>query len=133
MPPQFNLIKEKNNGESLLKLIEKDLILSSHDISNGGLITALSEMAISSNYGAKILKPKKLTNLFEYFFGEDQARYIVEIENKHLSQAEKILKNSNIYYEKIGITQAEYFELESELKISVKDLFKLNNEWYNNY
>ena len=42
MPPEVNLLNEKNNGESLLKLIDKNLILSSHDISNGGLITALS-------------------------------------------------------------------------------------------
>ena len=83
MPPEINLLNEKNNGENLLKLIDKNLILSAHDISNGGLITALSEMSLTSDYGAKINKPKKLTNLFEYFFGEDQARYIIEIENNN--------------------------------------------------
>ena len=36
-------------------------------------------MAIGSGLGAKIFKPKKLTNLLKYFFGEDQARYIVEV------------------------------------------------------
>ena len=66
MPPEINLINEKNNGECLLKLINENLILSSHDISNGGLITALSEMAMSSNFGAKIHKPEKLTNLIKY-------------------------------------------------------------------
>ena len=133
MPPEINLKHEKNNGESLLKLIEEDLILSSHDVSNGGLITALAEMTITSEYGAKIQKPKKLTNLFKYFFGEDQARYIIEIESSNLSKIEKILKNYDVYYENIGFTQKEYFEIEGELKISNKDLFKINNEWYNNY
>ena len=99
MPPEINLLNEKNNGESLLKLIDKNLILSAHDISNGGLITSLSEMAMSSNYGAKILKPKKLTNLFKYFFGEDQARYIIEVENNCLSKVKKILRDGNIYFE----------------------------------
>ena len=107
--------------------------MSSHDVSNGGLITALSEMSINSYYGAKIRKPKQLTNLIEYFFGEDQARYIIEIDAKKLSEIEKILKDNNIYYENIGFTQKEYFEIEGELKISNKDLFKINNEWYNNY
>ena len=68
MPPEVNLRNEKNNGENILKLIKNELILSSHDVSNGGLIVALSEMAMSSNYGVKIQKPKKLTNLFKYFF-----------------------------------------------------------------
>jgi len=107
--------------------------LSSHDISDGGLILALSEMSLSSDFGANIQKPKKLTNLFEYFFGEDQARYIVEIDNIKLPEVEKILKKNNIYYENIGFTQKEYFEIEGEFKISNKDLFKINNEWYNNY
>ena len=80
MPPEINLLNEKNNGESLLQLINENLVLSSHDVSNGGLITALSEMSLSSLYGAKINKPKKLTNLINYFFGEDQARYVIEIE-----------------------------------------------------
>ncbi len=133
MPPEINLLNEKNNGECLLKLISKNLILSSHDISNGGLITALSEMALNSNFGAKIQKPKKLTNLIKYFFGEDQARYIIEIDTNKLSQVEKILKDSEIFYENIGRTQKEFFEIEGELKISTKDLFEVNNKWYNNY
>ena len=133
MPPDINLVNEKNNGETLLKLIDKNLILSSHDISNGGLITALSEMSISSNYGAKIQKPKKLTNLFKYFFGEDQARYIIEINANNLIKVENILKENDIYHENIGFTQKEYLEIEGELKISTKDLFKINNQWYNSY
>ena len=133
MPPEVNLLNEKNNGESLLELINKNLILSSHDVSNGGLITALCEMTFNTSYGAKIEKPKKLTNLSKYFFGEDQARYIIEIDNNNLSTVEKILKDNSIYYENIGFTQKDYFEIEGELKISNKDLFKINNEWYNNY
>ena len=133
MPPEINLLNEKNNGESLMKLIEKNLLLSSHDISNGGLITSISEMAVSSNFGAKIFKPKKLTNLIKYFFGEDQARYVIEIESHNLQKVEKILKSDNIFYEIIGFTQKNFVEIEGELKISTKDLFKINNEWYNSY
>jgi len=93
----------------------------------------LSEMTMSSNYGVKIHKPKKLTNLFEYFFGEDQGRYILEIELNNLPKVEKMLKDNSIYFEIIGSTQKEYFEIEGELKIKAKDLFNINNEWYNNY
>ena len=132
-PPEINLFNEKNNGEGLLKLINENLILSSHDISDGGLIVTLSEMALASNFGAKIIKPKKLTNSINYFFGEDQARYVIEIDANNLSKVEKILKDYNIYYENIGFTQKEYFEIDGEVKISNKDLFKINNEWYNNY
>jgi len=133
MPPEVNLLNEKNNGENVLKLIQNNLVLSSHDISSGGLVIALSEMAMSSNYGVKIQKPKNLTNLLEYFFGEDQGRYILEIDPQILSKIVKLLKDNSIYYENIGSTQKDYFEIENELKINIKDLYKINNEWYNNY
>tara|TARA_B100000886_G_C20405742_1_gene484668 strand:+ start:36 stop:950 length:915 start_codon:yes stop_codon:yes gene_type:complete len=133
LPPEVNLINEKNNGEVILKLINKNLILSAHDVSSGGLLIALSEMSIGSNFGLKIYKPKKLTNNFEYFFGEDQGRYIIEIDQSNLSQVIKILNDNRIYYENIGKTQKEFFEVEDELNININDLFKINNTWYNNY
>ncbi len=133
MPPEINLHNEKNNGECLLKLISKNLILSSHDISTGGLIISLAEMSMGSNIGAKIVKPKKLTNSTNYFFGEDQARYLVEIDSKDLLKVEKILKDNKVFYENIGFTQSDFIEIEDELKIATKDLYKLNNIWYNNY
>ena len=133
MPPEINLNNEKNNGETVLKLIRKNLVLSVHDVSSGGLLVSLSEMSIGSNLGAKIYKPKKLNNKFEYFFGEDQGRYILEVEKANLDKVNKILMDNEIYYENIGKTQVESFEIESEFNIGVNDLYKINNQWYNNY
>ena len=131
-PPEVNFLNERNNGEVLLKLIKQKLVLSSHDVSSGGLITAISEMAIASGLGAKIYKPKNLANLFNYFFGEDQARYVIEINENNLSKTEKILKDNSIYFEKIGFTQKKVLEIEGELNIATNDLFKINNQWYKN-
>ena len=132
-PPEINLLNEKNNGEAVLYLIENNLVLSSHDISNGGLLTALSEMSIGSSLGIKIEKSKKLRNLNEYFFGEDQGRYVLEIDEKNLAKVEKFLKNSNIFYEIIGKTQEKYFEIEGEMKLDINVLYDINNQWYNNF
>ena len=43
-PPEVNLFNEKNNGNTLLELIEKKLILSAHDVSAGGLLISLSKL-----------------------------------------------------------------------------------------
>ncbi len=133
LPPEINLNNEKNNGDCVLEIIKNKLANSVHDVSSGGLIVALAEMSIGSNYGVKIIKPKKLTNLIKYFFGEDQSRYILEIDKKNIEKLEKILKNNNVYYEIIGTTQKDYFEIEGELKIDTKKLYNVNNKWYNNY
>ena len=132
-PPIVNLTNEKNNGEAVLNLINKDLVLSAHDISNGGIILALSEMSMGTEFGIKIEKPKELRNLNEYFFGEDQGRYILEIDQNNLAKVEKILNKSNIHYENIGLTQRAYFEIIGEMKLDNNALFKANNQWYNNY
>ena len=132
-PPEVNLKNEKENGENVLSLIQKDLVLSAHDVSSGGLLVSLSEMSIASNLGVKIQKPKKLTNLNEYFFGEDQSRYLLEISADHLTRVEKNLKENNIFYELIGKTQKKYFEIENEMKLDVNYLSKINNQWYYNY
>ncbi len=132
-PPKVNLINEKNNGEAVLNLINKNLVLSAHDVSDGGLIIALIEMSLGSHLGAIIEKPKKLSNLIEYFFGEDQGRYVLEIEEENYKKVENLLKSSNIFFEKIGRTQKTYFEIENEMKIDTYDLSKINNKWYNNY
>ncbi len=133
VPPKINLTNEKNNGVSILELINLGLLNSVHDVSSGGLIIALSEMCINSNYGALIEKPKSLTNLFEYFYGEDQSRYVAEVDRENFDKVEKILKKNNIFYEKIGETQKGYFEIQRELKIDIKELYKINNQWYYNY
>ena len=132
-PPEINLVNEKNNGETVLELIKNDLVESVHDISSGGLLIALAEMSMGSDYGVKINKPKKLTNLFKYFFGEDQGRYILEVNKENMKKMEEILKDNNIFYENIGLTQKDYFEIEKEMRINTKELYKINNQWYNNY
>ena len=132
-PPDINLLNEKNNGEIVLKLINDKLVSSAHDISSGGLIIALSEMSIGNKIGVKINKPHNLMNLVEYFFGEDQGRYILEINEENLEKVEKILKSNNTYYENIGYTQENFFEIDGEVKIDTNELFKINNQWYNNF
>ena len=72
-------------------------------------------------------------NLFKYFFGEDQSRYVIEIDKDNIQKVEQILKDNNIFYENIGTTQKDYFEITGELKIDIKELYKINNQWYSDY
>ena len=132
-PPEINLSNEKNNGLIVLSLINNKLVSSVHDISSGGLLVALAEMTYKSGHGLRINKPKNLSNLMEYYFSEDQGRYLIEIEPKNLSVISKILNENNIYNEAIGTVQKDYFEILGEFKITTNDLYKINNTWYNNY
>ena len=94
---------------------------------------SLAEMSINSSIGVHIIKPKKLKNIFEYFFGEDQGRYIVEIDDDKFDLVEKILKESNVFYEIIGKTQKDFFEIYGETKFKVNELYNINSKWYKEY
>ena len=93
----------------------------------------LAEMSIASGLGLKIFKPKKLTNSIEYFFGEDQGRYLLEVSNNNLKKMENVLKKNNIFFEIIAEVQNDTFEIDKTLKLTVEDLRKFNNKWYNDY
>ena len=132
-PPEINLFNEKNNGFAVLNLINKKLVKSVHDVSSGGILIALSEMCIPNNIGALISLPKNNIKLHEYFFGEDQSRYIIEVQEKDMKRVNKILKDGNVYFEKIGKTQKTYLEVTNEFKKSIDDIEKLHKFWFNNY
>jgi len=132
-PPEINLFNEKNNGLNVLNLISKNLVKSVHDISSGGILMALSEMCISGNIGATICLPKNNSKTHEYLFGEDQSRYIIEVKEKNINEVSKILKNSSVYFEKIGKTQKNYMEIKNEFNISLNKLVELHKYWFNSY
>ncbi len=132
-PPEINLFNEKNNGTTLLELIDKNLILSAHDISSGGLLIAIAEMCIKGKIGALIKKPKTLINPIEYFFSEDQSRYIVEINNDNVENITNILNKNSVFFEKIGNTQENNLFIQDELDLSIDEIEKLNNSWFRKY
>ena len=132
-PPEINLINEKNNGQSILNLISLNLVSSCHDVSSGGILISLAEMSMASMLGLKILKPKKFTDLNEYFFAEDQGRYLIEIEVDNLKKVESILKKSNIFYEVVAEVQNDIFELSKTFSIKTQELYKNNNQWFKKF
>ena len=132
-PPEVNLFNEKNNGESLLNLIDKNYIKSAHDISLGGLLTALSKMCIKGNKGIKLKKSKNLINDIEYFFSEDQGRYILEINPKNFNEVIKILDNNSVHHEEIGVIVNKEMIINEKTKLTIDELKSYNTNWLTNY
>jgi len=132
-PPEVNLFNEKNNGQSLLSLIEKGFVKSAHDISLGGIIVALSKMCIRGNKGIKLNKTKNLINEIEYLFAEDQGRYIIEINQKDLNEVNKILDKNSVYHEELGVIIEKDMVINSKTKVSIDELKSYNTNWLSNY
>jgi phosphoribosylformylglycinamidine synthase len=76
-PPPVDLAAERRNGDLVRSLILENLVDACHDISDGGLLIAIAEMALAGSMGAQIDLPDGLSSPARWLFGEDQARYIV--------------------------------------------------------
>ena len=132
-PPEINLFNEKNNGETILKLIEKNLIRTAHDVSLGGIITALSKMCIKGKKGVTLKKPNYLINQFEYFFSEDQGRYIIEIEKSAYNNVTNILEKNSVHFDELGIVNDNDLIIDEKTKVTIDELILSNTNWLINF
>lgn len=88
--PKVELKNLKKVLDSITRGIKSNQILSCHDISEGGVATAICEMAFGGNTGAAIELPKNIRDDL-FLFGETPGTFVVEVENKKI--AEKLFKN----------------------------------------
>lgn len=90
-PPKVDLADERLNGEIVRRLIAEGKVTSVHDISDGGLLVAVAEMALAGNLGVT------LDAMDTHFaFGESQSRYLVTY------RADSPLDRSAVPFERIG-------------------------------
>ncbi len=132
-PPEVNLFNEKNIGETLLKLIDNNLIKSAHDVSLGGIIVAVAKMCIKGKKGINIKKPKYLINEIEYLFAEDQGRYIIEINKKNLKKVADILNKNAVHFDELGIIGGNKLYINDKTKVTIDELSTSNKSWLTNY
>ncbi|MEI8279458.1 MAG: phosphoribosylformylglycinamidine synthase subunit PurL [Bacteroidota bacterium] len=101
--PHFELEEEYQVQQAILKLIGEKLILSAHDISEGGLFTTLLESAMVNGLGFNIHTDKNIRK-DAFLFGEGQCRVVVSV-NPHIhAMFEAELRN--IPFTKIGTVSA---------------------------
>ena len=132
-PPEINLFNEKNNGETILKLIENDYIKSAHDVSLGGILMGISKMCINGDIGIEIKKPNSLLSKFEYFFSEDQGRYIIEIAKSDLKKVTSFLEKNAVHYDEIGTLKGKSINFDEKTIVPIDELRTYNSNWLTDY
>ncbi len=76
-PPPVDLAAERRNGDLVRGLILAGHIAACHDVSDGGLLVAVAEMAMASGIGATLEAPPGPAH--GAWFGEDQGRYVLAV------------------------------------------------------
>jgi phosphoribosylformylglycinamidine synthase II len=78
-PPPVDLAVERANGDFVRTHILNGTIRACHDVSDGGVLVALAEMAMASGIGARMMTHPREIPGHAFWFGEDQARYLVAV------------------------------------------------------
>jgi phosphoribosylformylglycinamidine synthase subunit PurL len=105
--PYFDLEEEFRVQQVVTALIKNKLVQSAHDISEGGLFTALCEKGFWNELGFTITT--RMESLRErgirpdaYLFGEAQSRILVSVKRDLLAEVEEVLASFGQAYEMIG-------------------------------
>ena len=130
-PPPVDLAAERQAGDFVRRLVETGMSTTVHDLSDGGLLVALAEMAIAGRRGFRYAPAAGLP-AHAAAFGEDQGRYLVAVSE---SKAETLIKEARAAGVPARI--AAYIEgdeivISGEDKLSLSSLRKAHEEWLPN-
>ncbi|MGE0524329.1 MAG: phosphoribosylformylglycinamidine synthase subunit PurL [Variibacter sp.] len=132
-PPPVDLEAERRTGEFVRRLIGERAATAVHDVSDGGLLVALAEMAIASGIGAKLYGAPVTTPPHAFWFGEDQGRYIVTTLNDAAEAVVAKARAANIPVRRLGQTAGDALMLVGERAMLVTTLRERFESWFPAY
>jgi len=121
-PPPVDLAAERRNGDLVRALIGEGTATAVHDISDGGLMVALAEMAMESGIGARLYAAPIAIEPHAFWFGEDQARYVVTVRAADAEPTIARAKAAGVPVRRIGSTAGNALTLPGEAPILLKQL-----------
>ena len=132
-PPPVDLACEKRNGDVVRGMIHAGTATAVHDVSDGGLLIALAEMAIAGGIGAMLDEAPESTVPHAWWFGEDQGRYIVTVRENDLLSVFTKLKAVEVPCVQIGLTGGEEIVVAGEGRVKVAALGEAFERWLPGY
>jgi phosphoribosylformylglycinamidine synthase subunit PurL len=128
-PPPVDLAAEKRNGEVVSGMIRCGMATAAHDVSDGGLLIALAEMAIASAIGAQLLAPPSAIEPHAYWFGEDQARYVMTVKAEEAGPVLAKMRGAGVPCMRIGTTGGDAIAVAGEGEVAVAVLKQGFESW----
>lgn len=111
--PYFDLDEEFKIQQFIALIINKKLIQSAHDISEGGLIITLMEKGFYNNLGFSISYNTTIRK-DAYWFGEAQSRVVVTVANSNYESFKTFITKANIPFTQIGTVTAGEIEINND-------------------
>lgn len=128
-PPPVDLTVERRNGDFVRGEIRAGHFSAVHDASDGGLLVAIAEMAMSGGIGASVTADPSLAP-HAWAFGEDQGRYVVTLPEKDAAALLDRAKKASVPAVRIGTTGGNELTLAGSAPISLVSLKETHEAWF---
>ena len=132
-PPPVDLAAEKRNGCVVRGMIHAGTATAVHDVSDGGLLIALAEMATAGGVGAQLLAAPASIVPHAFWFGEDQARYVVTVPETQAGRVLAKMKGAGVPCARLGTTGGDAMAVAGEPPLAVATLKAGFEQWFPAY
>ncbi|WP_262695474.1 phosphoribosylformylglycinamidine synthase subunit PurL [Kordiimonas aquimaris] len=133
MPPHVDLTIERRNGDFVRALIENGQVSTCHDLSDGGLIAGLADMAIAGSMGASVTLNDDQP-LHVSLFSETQARYLISADDATAEDIRREAKDAGIPVTILGKTGGKCLNVnDGTIDIAMSDLTSAHRDWMPNF
>jgi phosphoribosylformylglycinamidine synthase len=130
-PPPVDLQAERRNGDFVRGLIAGGEVTACHDVSDGGLLVALAEMAMAGGVGVEIELPDGAKPApHAWLFGEDQGRYLLTTPDPDTAVAAAAAAGVPVF--RLGVTGGDALNIGGLTTISVAELRAAHEAWFPN-
>ena len=117
--PKPDFVEVRSQIFAITDCAEGGLILSCHDISDGGIATSIAEMTFRKNIGCLVKIPGDLQD-HKILFSETGG-FVIETKRENTENVIKVFKAHGLHASKIGETVGEYIQLNETIKIKVSE------------
>jgi phosphoribosylformylglycinamidine synthase subunit PurL len=128
-PPPVDLDAERRSGDLVRSLIRSGVLSAVHDVSDGGLLVAIAEMALAGGIGAALDALPSPLPAHALWFGEDQARYVVAASPDKADAIHKAAAVAKVPLRLLGKVGGDAIRLEGEPPLPLASLKEAHEDW----
>ena len=130
-PPPVDLVHERKTGDAVRALIACAQVSTCHDVADGGVAIALTEMALAGNIGVTVNTGVEVTNA--WLFGEGQGRYVIACPSNQSDEITKSLSDLGVSAKLIGTTGGDTISVAGGSSVALSVLRDLHEGWFPAY
>lgn len=121
LPPSVDLERERLLGEILISASRDGMVDAAHDLSDGGLLAAVTESCLRGGHGARLVVPDGLS-AFTFLLSESAGRALVAVPRSEELRFTDMCGARGLPATRVGVVDGESLEVQGEFTIPLAEL-----------